>query len=152
MKRSMILAAVAALSVSVAAFATTSQAAHPQAAARSIQIVAPSGPLTVGMHGKISVSVKINGVTLDPKAIGKAPVAGRGHFHFYVDCIPSDAYVKADIATCYAAAAATSKATFDLSKSAVKITKGTHVLLVALANNNHVLYRAPASAVLFTVH
>ena len=82
----------------------------------------------------------------------KAAVAGHGHYHFYVDCIPADAYAKADISTCYAAAAATPRATFDLSKSAVKIKKGTHVLLVALANNNHVLYRAPASAVLFTVH
>lgn len=148
----MFLAAIAAIAVSMVAFATSSQAAHPRAAARSIQVAAPTGPVSVGMHGKISVSVQINGLTLDPKAIGKAPVAGRGHYHFYVDCIPSDAYVKADIATCYAAAAATSTATFDLAKSAVKVTKGTHILLVALANNNHVLYRTPASAILFTVH
>ena len=148
----MILAALAALAVSMVAFATTSQAAHPRVAARSIQIAAPTGPVSVGMHGKFSVSVKINGLMLDPKAIGKAPVAGHGHYHLYVDCIPSDAYAKADIATCYAAAAATPTTIFDLSKSAVKITKGTHVLLVALANNNHVLYRTPASAILFTVH
>ena len=142
-----LVTAVAAGSAAV----QTTHAARGHAAMAGIQIMSPTGPVTVGMNGKIPVHVKIKGLMLDPKGIGKSPMAGHGHFHYYVDCIPGDAYKVADIKTCYAAAAASAMTPFDLSKSAVKITKGTHVLLVALANNNHVLYKAPAAAIVFTV-
>jgi hypothetical protein len=116
-----------------------------------IQIVTPSSPYTVAAGGKVPLEVQVLHFKLEPRAVGRTPVKGHGHYHFYVDCIPSNAYTQAVLDRCWAAAAATPVATFDLKTSAVKVKRGVHLLLVALAQNNHVLVRAPAAAVVLIV-
>lgn len=117
----------------------------------SIQLLSPTAPVTVGPKGRIPIRVKVTGVTLDPKALGRANVPGEGHYHFYVDCIPADAYSKPDLGGCWAGATASPSTVFDLTKSQVKIGRGTHLLLIALAQNDHVLYKVPAASLVFTV-
>lgn len=125
--------------------------AMSQGGMMSIQLTNPMKPVTVAANGKIPVDVQIMGMKVAAGAVGKANVAGEGHYHFYVDCIPADAYTMADLGHCWAGAATGMMSTFDLTTSKVKITPGTHLLLVALAKNDHVLYRAPASSIVFTV-
>lgn len=155
MKRVLVTIAAAVLLCGGLAGLTRPAIAAPPAAMNagmmSIQLTNPMTPYTVSMKGKIPVDVKITGMKLAPAAMGKANVAGEGHYHFYVDCIPADGYTMADLGHCWAGAVATQMATFDLATSKVKITPGTHLLLVALAKNDHVLYDAPASAIVFTV-
>jgi hypothetical protein len=114
--------------------------------------VSPKGPITVTPDGKIRLKLKFKGINLNMAAMGRKPVQGEGHYHFYVDCIPSAAYSKPhNFGNCWAGASATPNATFDLSTSPFKISPGTHILLIALAQNNHVLYRANAADIVFTV-
>jgi hypothetical protein len=118
----------------------------------SIQLLSPTRPVTVRPNGVIPIHVQVRGVTLDARAMGRKNVAGEGHYHFYVDCIPPAAYSRPNnFGNCWAGAVASERSYFDLSASHVKITPGTHVLLIALARNDHVLYRAPAADVVFTV-
>lgn len=135
----------------VVGFSTHASAAQPKVPMMSIQITTPARPVAVGIRGKIPLNVRIQGMTLAPSSVGKGAQAGMGHYHIYVDCIPADGYVRADISRCYAQAAVSNMAVFNLRKSMVRITRGEHLLIVALANNNHVLYNVPASAVPFTV-
>ena len=130
-------------------------AAHQRMAMMSIQITSPMGPVSVASNGKITLQVSVHGMTFAPNSIGKAPKAGFGHVHFYIDKIPSGGYSVGTVAASpqngWAGYFASDMAVFDLKKSAVKVGKGTHLLLVALAENNHVLYKAPAAAIVFTV-
>jgi hypothetical protein len=126
-------------------------AANPAAGQMSIQIVSPNHAVTVPPNGSITLKVKVSGIVLDPKEIGKKAVPGRGHYHVYIDCIPPEAYTQVAMSRCWAAAFATTTAVFTLSQSAVKIGYGPHTLFVALARNNHILYRAPPAAIQFTV-
>lgn len=152
MKRIVVVTSALGILMSGAvAFSAHVSAARPNVPAMSIQLTTPTRPVAVGMHGKIPINVRIQGMTLAPSSVGKAAMAGMGHYHVYVDCIPADAYVKADISRCYAQAEVSNAAVFNLAKSMVRVTRGEHLLIVALANNNHVLYNTPASAVPFTV-
>ncbi|HZS94525.1 MAG TPA: hypothetical protein VFA78_07000 [Chloroflexota bacterium] len=118
----------------------------------SVQILSPKDPVTVSQNGKIHLKLAIKGLKLNMAAMGRKPVAGEGHYHFYVDCIPSAAYSKPhNFGSCWEGAAAGLNPTFDLASVPVKIPPGTHILLVALAQNNHVLYRANAATLVFTV-
>lgn len=150
MNRTILGAGVAALALATAAVAAPASAAKPRASMLSIQLNSPQRPVSVSKMGKIPVNVKIAGIMLNAKLVGMKNKAGVGHYHFYVDCIPADGYRTADLARCWAGAATSAMASFDLSTSKVKVTPGTHLLLVALARNNHVLYKAPASAIVFT--
>jgi hypothetical protein len=135
------------------ALATTAsgQGVAGAGAAPSIQVLSPQRSVTVRENGVVPIRVKVTGVTLDPSAMGRANVSGRGHFHFYIDCIPADAYTKADLAHCWGAAAGASTTQFDLSTSHVKVSPGTHLLIIALSQNDHVLYKAPPAVLLLTV-
>lgn len=125
---------------------------QPAARPMSIQILSPTHPVTVGPKGKIHLRLAVKGITLDMGAMGRKNVYGRGHYHFYVDCIPSAAYARPNnFGSCWAGAEASLTPTFDLSASPITIKPGTHILLVALAQNDHVLYTANASDVVFTV-
>lgn len=118
----------------------------------SVHIVSPKQPVTVAASGKIHLKLKFKGIKLNMAAMGRKAVAGEGHYHFYVDCIPSAAYSHPhNFGNCWAGAAASPTVTFDLSTSPFKIAPGTHILLIALAQNNHVLYRANAATLVFTV-
>jgi hypothetical protein len=117
----------------------------------SVHILSPTGPVTVTEGGQIHVKLKITGLKLNPGAMGRPNVPGQGHYHFYVDCIPANAYTSADLAGCWKGASADPNATFDLSKSPSKISPGTHVLFIALARNDHILYRVDPASLVFTV-
>jgi hypothetical protein len=118
----------------------------------SIRLLSPTRPVTVPLDGTIPIHVKVTGVTLSAKSMGRKNVTGQGHYHFYVDCIPPAAYTQMNnFGSCWAGAVASERSIFDLSTSHVKIHPGTHVLLIALARNDHILYRAPVATVVFTV-
>jgi hypothetical protein len=120
-------------------------------ASPSIQVLSPSRSFSVRENGVVPVTVKVSGVKLDPTAMGRGNVAGHGHFHFYIDCVPADAYTKADLEHCWGAASAATTTQFDLSTSHVKVAPGTHLLIIALAQNDHVLYQTPPAVILLTV-
>ena len=71
---------------------------------------------------KLTVSVTIKGLTLAPKLVGKAPKAGVGHFHVFVNGK-------------YSGFAATKTATITPAP-AIKSGK-TYKITVQLAQNNH---------------
>jgi hypothetical protein len=133
--------------------AGSARAAVPQkASSPSIRVVSPTQPVTVPAGGKIPIQVQVSGIKMDLAAMGRRNVPGVGHYHFYIDCIPSAAYVRNNnLGACWAGATASTKTVFDLATSHVKVTNGTHILLIALAQNNHILYKAPAADVIFTV-
>jgi hypothetical protein len=107
------------------------------------------------------VLIRTTGLTPSPNFVKNAP--GQGHVHIYIDCIPPDAYVKPDLASpCWEfqfpkflsgapGGTMTMAGQFAPKTARVRLSKGPHLLLVALANNNHVLYRAPASAIVFVL-
>ena len=152
MKRISSAIGVVALLAAVGGLGHQAFAAHPgQASSPTIQLTNPIGMRTVSQHGKLAVDVKVTGIMLDKAHIGMKDQAGHGHYHFYIDCIPADAYVKVDLSRCYAGNDGGMMGVFNLAKAPQMMSKGVHVLLVALANNNHILVRAPASAILISV-
>jgi hypothetical protein len=116
-----------------------------------ISIVSPKKPVTVKQNGKFPLTLKVSGIRLDMNAMGRRNVPGEGHYHYYVDCITANAYQSGLLSGCWAYSATALRTSFDLSQSHIKIKPGTHMLLVALAQNDHVLYRVPAANVIFTV-
>jgi hypothetical protein len=144
-----VLSALAA--IILAGLISRDSSAAPRAAV-SIQLLSPTGAVTVDENGQIPLRVRVTGVKLNMNAMGRKNVAGQGHYHFYVDCIPSAAYSRPNnFGNCWAGAVASERTVFDLSTSHVKISPGTHVLMIALARNDHVLYKAPVADVIFTV-
>jgi hypothetical protein len=118
----------------------------------SIQIVRPTSAVTVEQGAKIPLDLKVTGIKLSMSAMGHKAVAGEGHYHYYVDCIPPNSYSTPTLRGCWAyAGASAGRTSFDLSASHVKIRPGTHMLMVALARNDHILYRVPAANLVFTV-
>src|SRR5205823_2286812 len=101
--------------------------------------------------GHIAFYLKVTGITLDVMHIGKAPIRGQGHLQFYLDRIPSDAYTRVDLQHNWIGFSATRIFTFNLAASPVKISRGRHRIIVALARNNMVLYRAASDALSITV-
>ncbi|GAC1456343.1 MAG: hypothetical protein PVSMB1_06020 [Gemmatimonadaceae bacterium] len=126
--------------------------ARSNSADASIRILSPKGHVTVPENGKIYLKLAVSGVKLDPAAMGRKSVSGEGHYHFYVDCIPPAAYSQPhNFGSCWEGAMASTNPTFDLAAVPVKVPPGNHILLIALAQNNHVLYRANAADLVFTV-
>jgi hypothetical protein len=117
----------------------------------SIRLLSPIGPLTIKRNGEIPLALQVRGVQMNAAAMGRKSVPGQGHIHLYVDCLPPDAYTAPDLGRCWAGAVASTAPIFNLAKSAVKVTSGTHLLLIALAQNNHTLYRVPPAELIFTV-
>ena len=93
------------------------------------------------------IQLRVNGIVLDPRHIGKANVRGHGHIQVYVDRIPSDAYARRN-PTRWLGAPLAGKTLRITVPPALLGGRGTHRLIVALAQNNSILYRgvSPASA------
>jgi hypothetical protein len=96
------------------------------------------------------LQLHVKGIVLDPRHIGKANVRGRGHVQVYVDRIPADAYVRRDAKRWLGAPLAGTTLRITVPPTLIG-ARGTHRLLVALAQNNSVLYRAPAASTTITV-
>ncbi|HEX9709038.1 MAG TPA: hypothetical protein VGB42_03605 [Candidatus Thermoplasmatota archaeon] len=87
------------------------------AGAPSIRITAPSDGSTVPLNWTV-VTVEVANLILDPDAVGGSPVAGRGHWHVFVDGV-------------YISFSATGQAVV------ADLTPGVHTLRVQLHQNNH---------------
>ena len=96
------------------------------------------------------LQLHVKGLVLDPRHIGKANVRGHGHVQVYVDRIPADAYVRRDPKHWLGAPLAGTTLRITVPPTLIG-ARGTHRLLVALAQNNSVLYRVPASSATITV-
>ena len=96
------------------------------------------------------IQLRVKGMVLDPKHIGQANVRGRGHIQVYVDRIPSNAYARRN-PTHWLGAPLAGKTLRITVPPALIGSRGTHKLIVALAQNNSILYRVPAASTTITV-
>ena len=96
------------------------------------------------------LQLRVKGLVLDPRHIGKANVRGHGHVQVYVDRIPSDAYVRRNPMRWLGAPLAGKTLRITVPPTLIG-ARGTHRLIVALAQNNSVLYRVPAASATITV-
>jgi hypothetical protein len=104
----------------------------------SVVFVTPKDGSTTG--DKFTAKVKLENFELDPNAVGKSPVPGKGHLHFQLDGgrfdIPENSGANGKLAKKlgvdgkYSPAVAP-EITYE------KIPPGEHTLEVYLANNNH---------------
>jgi hypothetical protein len=96
------------------------------------------------------IQLRVKGMVLDPRHIGQANVRGRGHIQVYVDRIPSNAYVRRN-PTHWLGAPLAGKTLRITVPPTLLGSRGTHKLIVALAQNNSILYRVPAASTTITV-
>lgn len=112
----------------------------------SVSILSPTRPVTVTRkHPAVTFRVKVVGLRLSAAHMGKKPVKNEGHLQVYADRIPADAYKKKDFRTTWLAALAARK--FPLKLATPILTKGRHKILIALAQDNYVLYKANTASV-----
>jgi hypothetical protein len=97
----------------------------------------------------ITLRLEVSGLHLDAQSIGKKSANKHGHIQVYLDKIPAAAYKKGSSQN-LVIAVGSSSFSFQMSKSWVKLHKGKHHLVLALAKNN-LLYRAPAAKIAVTV-
>jgi hypothetical protein len=96
------------------------------------------------------IQLRVKGMVLDPRHIGQANVRGRGHIQVYVDRIPSNAYVRRN-PTHWLGAPLAGKTLRITVPPALIGSRGKHKLIVALAQNNSILYRVPTASTTITV-
>lgn len=144
------LGAAAILATALFPVASHAASQHSSSRAMSVAILPATGPRTINKAHTVTFHVKVTGITLDARDMGKAAKAGTGHLQVYVDRIPGDAYSKKDLKHNWLAALASP--TFALKLSAPVLGgRGTHKIIVALAKNNYVLYRVPVASFTVTV-
>jgi hypothetical protein len=117
----------------------------------AVHVLSSTGPRTVSRHGAITFRVRVSGLKMNPRQIGKPDVAGVGHLQYYLDRIPADAYRRIDLRRSFLAAVGTPTFIFNLKYSPITISPGRHTILIALAQNRYVLYRGPVVRVTITV-
>jgi hypothetical protein len=104
----------------------------------SVTFLTPKDGSAVG--DEFTADVKIENFELDPDAVGKSPVPGRGHLHFQLDGgkfdIPANSGENGKIAEQLGVDGKYSPAT-EPTITYEKIPPGDHTLVVFLANNNH---------------
>ena len=135
-----------------AALACCALVGPPGAAAKSssppVRISAVRAtPHTVTHGGKIFFYVTVRGIVLDVRHMGRPNRVGHGHLQYYLDRIAPVAYRRMDVRHTFLAAVGTPDFIFRPAAAPVKILKGRHRILIALAQNNYVLYRAPVASV-----
>lgn len=87
----------------------------------TVSIVSPVEGATVA--SKMPLEVKITGLTLAPNEVEKANVAGRGHYHVWVD------------GEYFTPGTATSMTVVDANGEGLAV--GEHTIMVSLQNNDH---------------
>jgi hypothetical protein len=104
----------------------------------SVTFVAPKDGSTVG--DKFTADIKLENFELDPDAVGKSPVPGKGHVHFQLDGgrfdIPENSGENGKLAVKLGVDGKYSPAV-EPTITYEKIPPGDHTLSVFLANNNH---------------
>jgi hypothetical protein len=116
----------------------------------SVKIVAVSPTTITTKKATVTFHLRVSGFVLDAVHMGKANVAGRGHFQLYVDKIPTDAWVKKDLQHNWLAALAATTISLNLPPALVGGV-GKHKIIVALAQNNYILYKVPTASITITV-
>ena len=103
-----------------------------------VTFVSPKDGTTTG--DKFTAKVKLENFELDPAAVGKSPVPGKGHLHFQLDGgrfdIPENSGANGKLAKKLGVDGKYSPST-TTSITYEKIPPGEHTLEVYLANNNH---------------
>jgi hypothetical protein len=121
-----------------AAAPTTDSAATPGAPEASVEFLTPKDGSTTGEE--FTAKVKLENFELDPGAVGKSPVPGKGHLHFQLDGgrfdIPENSGENGKLAKKLGvdgkySPSVTPEITYQ------KIPPGKHTLEIYLANNNH---------------
>lgn len=128
--RSRLLSAALIALLPFAAVALPATAGSPHsvrhdAGAPSIRILSPANQAMVG--STVTIHVKVANFTLRQDLVGKAPTAGMGHYHIMVDGVYNN-YSATDTGV------------------AKGLKPGRHQILVVLANNDHTLYKIPATS------
>ena len=104
----------------------------------SVEFTSPADGAALG--DKFTATVKLDNFELDPDAVGKSPVPGRGHLHFQLDegrfDVPENSGENGKIAKKLGVDGKYSPAT-EPQITYEKIPPGKHKLEVYLANNNH---------------
>lgn len=121
----LLVAALPLAGVALPAAASDLRAAPRVAAAPSIQILSPGNQAAAG--STVTLRVKVSNFTLRPDLVGKAPTVGQGQYHIMVDGVYNN----------YSAAP---------TGVAKNLKPGRHQILVILANNDHSLYKIPATS------
>jgi len=116
----------------------------------TIVSVTPRSVIRKNRSVTFRLQLHVRGIVLDPRHIGKANVRGQGHVQVYVDRIPADAYVRRDPKRWLGAPLAGTTLRITVPPTLIG-ARGTHRLIVALAQNNSVLYRVPAASTTITV-
>jgi hypothetical protein len=124
--------------------------AAPATPSMSVTIVSASPTTVSAKHATVTFQLRIKGLVLDAMHMGKTNVRGRGHIQLYVDSIASDAYIRKDFQHHWLASLATTTISLNLSPALVG-GPGKHKIIVALAQNNYVLYHVPTASVAITV-
>ena len=149
MKRFLISIGLAVVLAGVSSPIGNSFAAANQAS-MGLHIVAPTSAITMTATKPVSMHVRVTGLTLDVRHIGKAAVPGKGHIQIYLDKISPAAYTKGNSQN-LVIVVGSSTFSFQVSKQWTKLHRGNHRLILALAQNNNILYRAPTASVAVTV-
>jgi hypothetical protein len=118
--------------------APATQGSGPDAPKAKVAFLTPKDGSTTG--DKFTAKVKLQNFELDPSAVGKSPVPGKGHLHFRLDGgrfdIPENSGANGQIAKKLGVDGKYSPSTTP-SITYEKIPPGKHTLEVYLANNNH---------------
>ena len=117
--------------------------------AMSVRIVSVKPATVTKKKATVTFHLRVKGLVLDATHMGKANVRGHGHLQFYVDRIPSAAYVRKDLTHPWLAALGATTPVLNLSPTLIG-GRGKHRILVALAQNDYVLYRARAASITIT--
>jgi hypothetical protein len=118
--------------------APATQGSGADAPKASVKFASPKDGATVG--SKFTAKVKLKNFAIDPAAVGKSPVPGRGHLHFQMDGgrfdVPEYSGPNGKLAKKLGVDGKYSPAT-EAAITYSKIPPGKHKLEVYLANNNH---------------
>src|SRR5947208_5177259 len=136
------IAASTMLAASTLVPVTGHAASTPPRSSMSVTIVSVKPSTVTAKHADVTFQLRVKGLVLDATHMGKANVRGHGHIQLYVDGIPTDAYVRKDLKQHWLASLAATTLSLNLSPALVG-GRGKHRIIVALAQNNDVLYRAP---------
>jgi hypothetical protein len=118
--------------------APATEGSTPSGPKPAVAFVTPKDGATTG--DKFTAKVKLENFEIDPTAVGKSPVPGKGHLHFQLDGgrfdIPENSGENGKIAKKLGVDGKYSPST-TTSITYEKIPPGKHKLAVYLANNNH---------------
>jgi hypothetical protein len=118
--------------------APTAESSGAGAPAAEVEFLTPKEGEATG--DKVTATVKLENFVLDPNAVGKSPVPGKGHLHFQMDGgkfdIPENSGENGKLAKKLGVDGKYSPAV-EPTITYVNLPPGKHELEVYLANNNH---------------